>query len=475
MVKTYEELAGALGGAQLFRRRRYDAVDLFSGEPPTLYFDDHRFELRNISGSGAGANTRSTDDEALIDVNRLGVLKLVQRGEELFRGEARCARLEHLPGKMFSGFALDSQQFDLTALQRLNARVIAKSRISPFLQVSEAYRAHCSDIVAFVGAHCMRIERFMAPLEGEWSGAERKAIFSELLAGVEQDWRTLLHRGNAFALDVRYDKDRLVAMKSFTEAGVTTALTGGASWNRCYFKPMGYPGDYKIMNYMYDQAPEGTNLKEQFLHGLGLIAGRPIHTRMLVLADIIVDHCCGLADDGPIRIASIGSGPARELEHIVAKSDSSKPIIATLIDQEIDALEYAVDYVNAQRQTEKLEIRALNTTFKSMFNPSGIDGLHDQDVIYSLGLVDYFSPLMARRFVSRAYELLRPGGKVVIGNASDTADGTIWTMEHILDWSLYFRSREEMSDLAAGIPGAQVSVTVDPLNSIYFLVVKKPA
>ncbi|MEZ5896434.1 MAG: hypothetical protein R3C51_08530 [Parvularculaceae bacterium] len=410
-----------------------------------------------------------------MDVNRLGVLQLMQRGEELFRGSARCARVEHRSGKLFSGFALDKSQFDLAELQRLNARAIAKSRISPFSQISEAYRAHCSDLVAFVGAHCMQIERFMAPFEGQWSDTEQNAIFTEILAGVEQDWRVLLQRGNEFALDVRPDKGRLMAMKRFTEACVTPALIDGASWNRCYFKPMGYPGDYQIMNYMYDQKPEGTSLKEQFLHGLGLIAGRPIYTRMRLLADLVVKHCQGLPVDEPIRIASIGSGPARELEYVVAATDPSKPIIATLIDQEVAALEYAVDYVNAHRATENIQIRALNASFKSMFNPAGLGGLCEQDMIYSLGLVDYFSPLMARRFVSRAYDLVRPGGKVVIGNASDCVQGTIWTMEHILDWGLYFRSREEMLDLASDISDAKVSVTVDPLESIYFLIVEKPA
>jgi hypothetical protein len=226
---------------------------------------------------------------------------------------------------------------------------------------------------------------------------------------------------------------------------------------------------------MYDQRPEGDTVREQFLHGLGIIAGRPIHTRMLTLSQAIAAHFERKTDREPRKIASIGCGPARELEHIITASSGNARFEATLIDQEVEALEFAVNYARARCSDSRLGIAALNTSFKSMFNPSGIDALRDQDVIYSLGLVDYFSPLLARRFVSRAYELVRPGGKVIIGNASDSLNGTYWAMEHVLDWSLFFRSRDEMHELAADAVGAKVSIESDPLDSIYFLVVEKPA
>lgn len=477
MAKSYEELLGAVGRAKRFRRKRHDAAALFSGEPPLLYFDDESYELKNISGSGSGATARLKDpDEALTAVDRIGVLRLVQRGEEIFRSKARRARAEIQQGRVFAGFALEREQFDLDDLRRRNARAIARTpRAAAFTGVAEAYRAHCADVVAFVGAHCAKIDRLLAPIETTYAESERTAIFHEMMAAVEDDWRALLARGNEFALDVHGDKDRLAAMKTYTEAAVTPTLAGGASWRRCYVKPMGYPGDYKIMNYMYDVLPEGNSLKENFLHGLGLIAGRPINTRMLKLSQIVAAHFASAPAEMDRRIASIGSGPAREIEHIVRALGPRARLTATLIDQETEALEYAADHARRTAAGAPLDIRAYNTTFKEMFNPAGIDALGDQDIIYSLGLVDYFSPLLATRFVSRAFDLVRPGGKVVIGNASDSPNGTIWTMEHILDWTLFFRTRDDMAALAREAKGARVTVEADPLDSIYFLVLEKAA
>jgi len=477
MAKSYEELLGAVGRAKQFRRQRHDAAVLFANEPPSLHFDDDVYELKNISGSGSGASARIINpDDATVGIDRIGVLRLVQRGEEIFRAKARCARKDVLQGRVFAGFALEQEQFDLEDLRRRNARAVAKSPAptAPWAGVTEEYRAHCANVAAFVGAHCARIDRVFAPIEKSYSSAERRAIFADLMTAVEPAWRALLLRGNDFALEVSGDKRRVAAMKAYTEAAVTPALVGGASWNRCYVKPMGYPGDYKIMNYMYDVLPEGATIRENFLHGLGLIAGRPINTRMLKLSGMIVDHFANSPMTRERRIASIGCGPARELEHIAAGMDPHARVVATLIDQETEALEYAADRARRAARGASLEIRAYNTTFKDMFNPSGIGALADQDVIYSLGLVDYFSPLLATRFVARAYDLVRPGGKVIIGNAGDSRNGTIWTMEHILDWTLFFRSREEMAALARETPGARVTVEADPLDSIYFLVVEKP-
>jgi SAM-dependent methyltransferase len=473
MSKHYEDLAGAQGRERRFRQRRYDAREFFQGEPPRLFFNELEYELRNISVSGSAGSARADELPA---IDRAGVLRLVQRGKEIFRAPARRARSERQAGKFLDGFALERASFDLREIQRLNARAVAQSSLdlNAAQGVPAEYKAHCADVLAFVGAHCARIDRLFSGAEGRYAPVEREEIFRELLAAVEADWRALLLEGNRLSLAARGDKAATRRMKAYTEACVTPALMDGATWRRCYTKPMGYPGDYQIMNYMYDVKPEGAGLRAQFLHGLGLIAGRPIATRMRKLSDLIVEHFAQTPAADLRRIASIGCGPARELEPILADLDPRTRLRATLIDQEVDALEYAANRMRLEVQSGRLEIDAVNTTFKSMFDPGGIGALANQDVIYSLGLVDYFSPLLAAKFVSRAYDLVKPGGKVIVANAGDSPNGTYWVMEHVLDWTLYFRNVEEMQMLARESHDARVTVAADPLDAIYFLILEKP-
>ncbi len=72
------------------------------------------------------------------------------------------------------------------------------------------------------------------------------------------------------------------------------------------------------------------------------------------------------------------------------------------------------------------------------------------------------------------YEFLKPGGKLIIGNVNDLRTGTLWPMEYILDWTLYFRNETEMRAMASEATGGIVSIESDPMNAIYFLIVEKP-
>ena len=119
---------------------------------------------------------------------------------------------------------------------------------------------------------------------------------------------------------------------------------------------------------------------------------------------------------------------------------------------------------------------ALNVSFKEMLGASPVGAqIFQQDIVYSAGLVDYLNPLLAMRFVRRMYDFLKPGGRLIIGNVNDCRTGTLWPMEYVLDWTLYFRSENDMKALASEVEGAKFQILSDPLNAIYFLVLDKPA
>ncbi|MEQ8748697.1 MAG: class I SAM-dependent methyltransferase, partial [Amphiplicatus sp.] len=124
----------------------------------------------------------------------------------------------------------------------------------------------------------------------------------------------------------------------------------------------------------------------------------------------------------------------------------------------------------------RLEVEALNISFKEMLNPSPLAAsFAGKDLIYSSGLVDYLNPLLAQRFVHRLYQFLNPGGAIIIGNVNNLPSGMIWSSEYAVDWTLFFRSHDEMVAMAGEVPEAKVSIKSDSLEAIYFLVIEKPA
>jgi len=208
---------------------------------------------------------------------------------------------------------------------------------------------------------------------------------------------------------------------------------------------------------------------------LSLIGSRPVKSRMEDLSKVIT-NALGKRQTGDFDILSIGSGPARELQEISTMTPDGIRLRATLIDQESDALDYAVNAARKQNGAVGVTVNALNISFKEMLNPSPLASLFaEKDVIYSSGLVDYLNPLMAQRFVKRVYQYLKPGGRLIIGNLNDLNTGMIWPAEYLVDWTLYFRSHDEMIAMAREVPDAHVAVESDYLNAIYFLIVEKPA
>ena len=73
------------------------------------------------------------------------------------------------------------------------------------------------------------------------------------------------------------------------------------------------------------------------------------------------------------------------------------------------------------------------------------------DLIYSTGLFDYLSQRSGRRLAQRMFQLLRPGGRLIVANflPGIRDDGY---METFMSWNLVYRTRHEMLDLTLEIP-----------------------
>ncbi|MEX0644527.1 MAG: hypothetical protein WD076_04410, partial [Parvularculaceae bacterium] len=320
MVKSYEELSGAAGQARFFRPARYSANALFSGAPPRVFFEEREFDLVNLSSAGAGCSAGFANDlDGLDAVNRIGVLRLVQHGREIFRARARQARFDIIHGRATAGFALEHDLFDLNVLRRRNARALAAGLSSDPLPgpPSDEYKSFCADILDFIGGYLLRIERHLEPLESELRDSDVAEIIAELEHAAAPRWSELLAAGNEIVLAIHDDKKLRTAFKSFTERTATRELIGGPGWRRSYEKPLGYPGDFQIMNWIYDGTPQGDTIKAKFLHQLSLIGSKAVKSRMDALADLIVGSAGQISGKRPFEIVSIGCGPARELEAVL--------------------------------------------------------------------------------------------------------------------------------------------------------------
>jgi SAM-dependent methyltransferase len=116
----------------------------------------------------------------------------------------------------------------------------------------------------------------------------------------------------------------------------------------------------------------------------------------------------------------------------------------------------------------------LNLAFSQILaDPNAIGAAGRQDFIFATGLFDYLRESRARELIAGLSRLLNPGGLLAIGNAIGPNEH-FWSAEFVLDWTLLYRTRDEMLRLAADVPGEPVvEVVEEPGKAYYFLLVRQ--
>ena len=102
-------------------------------------------------------------------------------------------------------------------------------------------------------------------------GRERapEEFFHQVLPAFRR-WETLRTEANASIDAFHDDPDVRSAAKRYTEATVTPEFMTGAYWKRRYEKPPGYPGDFGIMNFLYNDIAVGDSIYQKLISQVGL-------------------------------------------------------------------------------------------------------------------------------------------------------------------------------------------------------------
>ena len=92
--------------------------------------------------------------------------------------------------------------------------------------------------------------------------------------------------------------------------------------------------------------------------------------------------------------------------------------------------------------------------------------------IYSLGLFDYLSTRIARAVLERLFQLLKPGGDLVVGNFH-VSNPSKYYMAYWGGWHLILRTEEELTNLFHYQSTRKCSVIYDDTGIQMFLCIKK--
>jgi len=214
---------------------------------------------------------------------------------------------------------------------------------------------------------------------------------------------------------------------------------------RVYTKPRGYAGDYLTIEYMYEAQPGGVAPLGPLLDAtmLQFPASLAVRNRRALLAEEIMG-VVEASDGETTRIMSLACGPAREVFDVFERLPEPARLRATLIDFDLQALAHVAERRDKRGLQRSMVLTPENLIHLAIGRKSIT--VPPQDLVYSIGLIDYFPDELVVKLMSLVHSLLRPGGKVIFGNFHPSNTGKAF-MDHVLEWRLVHRSEADMDRL----------------------------
>lgn len=214
---------------------------------------------------------------------------------------------------------------------------------------------------------------------------------------------------------------------------------------RVYKKPCGYAGDYLSIELMYQNKARGIGALGRVLDRcfLDLVGVNAVRNRCGLLQNEI-SKVVANSNGEVVYITSMACGPARELFELYKNIDNPKVIKSTLIDLDEDALQFVKEkseYLSIQKH-----ITMFNENLISLAVGRSSINIVPQDLVYSIGLIDYFSDKYVILLLNYIHKILKPGGKVILGNFH-TSNPNKALMDYVFKWKLIHRSEEDMHQL----------------------------
>jgi len=475
----YEELAGGIGRSVYFRAKRHPARLALKGIASTVVLGDVASSLQDFSMTGLAVRVGELKPNLVPGV--IVPISVRLNDFETFSGRAQVVRSETVGRWTTIGVKLVDKLLDASEVQNARNRIIVRDAVAngigQFSSVAPAYRDFCGEATFFLSYWRSTLER-LDSASGESIDFTRLEFEAE--QRMREEWSVLRMRGNDLTSALCEGDDVYAATKRYTEIQFTPLTVDAPIWKRAYEKPRGYPGDFVLMTYMYDDARMGDTVFGRILHQIGreerLAATVPSRKQLIkeLIGGVVRTH--DHESSSGVKVLSIGAGPARELEEYIESDDSTTPLVITLIDQDEDALAYACERLRkvVLYRGRLVDVRARYIAFGQLLGRRDLlVELRGQDVIYSAGLMDYLSDGAAQGLLSLCYELAAPGSLLAFGNAS-FANDVRWVPEFVLDWHMVYRTEVEIRRLVRLLPrDADVSVRRDASGAWCFLVIRK--
>jgi hypothetical protein len=252
-------------------------------------------------------------------------------------------------------------------------------------------------------------------------------------------------------------------------------LEVGVLQQRARSKPLGYAGDYLMLDWIIRwqccEHPLGRFFDRYFQRQA---APEAVRARTLLAAGAIAgDFLASASKD--FHVASVGVGPGADLAQAAEMLSSGQRdgLRFTLLDLDEAGLEFAAGQV-----CQHVELDQVTTCRENLFrlprNRNAAERLAGANFILCTGLFDYLEDEAATALLSMFWQSLSPGGRMLVGNFAPHCPTRAY-MEWVGNWYLNYRTAEGLAALAeaAGVLQGHFTIRAERLGIDWFIDARK--
>jgi len=260
-------------------------------------------------------------------------------------------------------------------------------------------------------------------------------------------------------------KQTIIEIKELFRKLIYPYMSQSIIMKRALDKPRGYPGDYMMLEYIYDDKAVSSGLGMYF--DLGFLRSRltmAVRDRKDMMR-VVLQNIIKKRDK--LNILNLASGSIREIRELSPDLLNNISNL-TCVDFDSEALEYS-----------KSKLKGINASFLQkdlvdMVKKGDRSLIENSDLIYSIGLIDYFPDRMLLKLITLILSGMKSGSKCVL-TIKDVDQYKPIQEDWLTDWKFVPRTEDDIVRLIkkANIQDIDISLSRDDSKVIIFFEITK--
>jgi extracellular factor (EF) 3-hydroxypalmitic acid methyl ester biosynthesis protein len=317
-------------------------------------------------------------------------------------------------------------------------------------RIRREYRLIITELRAFLSGVSRWTEQVNLFLTPPWDGNGLRAdYFYEMAAPIIGKMKSFFDDLEGEASQV--PEELTTAHRSYAQAELHPLLMRAPFVFRTFTKPLGYAGDYQMVNQIIDDPRQGPGT---YFH---IVNAAFLQTAVANAHRNRIEHLVGfltrMADAArrsgrTMHVLNVGCGPAIEVQQFMRTYPNPELLSFELVDFNKETLAWTCDKLKsiASETGKPLQFHLTHDSVHTMLRRciEAKPTVPTFDAVYCAGLFDYLSDRACTRLMSHFADRTRPQGRLLVTNVHPS-NPERYSMEHILEWYLIYRDEAKMA------------------------------